>query len=144
MIPIVNIGEVSARLNIPASTIRYYEKVGLIEQQGRQSGRRQFNEQALYTLQFVQLAQAAGFTIAETKALLQSYHADGSANGLWNPMAKSKRLSIREQIEKLEYMDGILEKLIQCRCKSLKSCVLAAAKSRKQNDQKRCGLHASK
>ena len=53
---IVKIGDVSEQLGIPASTIRYYEQVGLIDQQQRVAGRRAFNEKALYMLQFVQLA----------------------------------------------------------------------------------------
>ena len=67
----MKIGEVARRLGVPASTIRYYEREGLIERQHRVSGRRQFDERALLMLQFAQLAQAAGFTIAETKGLLR-------------------------------------------------------------------------
>ena len=62
----MQIGDVARKLDMPASTIRYYEKVGLIERQQRVSGRRQFNDRALFALRFVQLAQAAGFTIGET------------------------------------------------------------------------------
>ncbi len=68
----MKIGDVAERLGIPVSTIRYYEKVGLIEHQRRVSGRRDFDERALFALQFIQLAQAAGFTIVEMKSLLET------------------------------------------------------------------------
>ncbi|PCJ27488.1 MAG: Cu(I)-responsive transcriptional regulator [SAR86 cluster bacterium] len=139
----MNIGEVSSQLSIPASTIRYYEKIGLIERQGRISGRRQFNERAIYTLQFVQLARIAGFSIAEIKSLLKNYEKDYTASGLWNPLAKAKQKSIREQINNLQYMDSILDKLIQCRCKTLKACIQATTKCARINVEQKT-QHASK
>ena len=55
----MNIGDVSQQLGMPASTIRYYEKEGLLEPQVRVSGRRKFSHQALVTLQFIQIAQTS-------------------------------------------------------------------------------------
>ena len=78
----MKIGDVSERLGIPASTIRCYEKVGLIERQRRVSGQRYFDDRALFALRFIQLAKAAGFTIAEMKSLLESYAKDPSPAGL--------------------------------------------------------------
>ena len=119
----MKIGDVSEQLGIPASTIRYYEQVGLIDQQQRVAGRRAFNEKALYMLQFVQLAQAAGFSIAETKLLLDNYANDPGPGGLWKGFAETKQNSIRQQIKTLEQMDRILTRLIKCECESLEECV---------------------
>ena len=95
----MRIGMVAERLGVPASTIRYYEKVGLIERQHRISGRRDFDARSMLVLQFVQFAQAAGFTLAETKALLQSYSSDPGPAGMWQPFAEAKRVSIRAGCE---------------------------------------------
>ena len=122
----MRIGMVSDRLGVPASTIRYYEKVGLIERQHRVSGRREFNDRALLVLQFVQLAQSAGFTIAETRALLESYVDDPSPAGMWQPFAQAKRGSIREQIKSLRQMDRVLAALLSCECATLDECVALA------------------
>ena len=122
----MNIGDVSRRLGLPASTIRYYEKEGLIGFQSRVSGRRRFNDQALVELQFVQLAQAAGFTIAETKSLLESHGKDPSPTGLWMPFVEEKQACIKQQIEDLHQMDRILDKLTRCECSTIKQCVSAA------------------
>jgi len=119
----VKIGDVSAQLGIPASTIRYYERVGLIEAQRRVAGRRAFNDKALFMLQFVQLAQAAGFSIAEIKSLLDNYANDPGPRGLWKGFAETKQNSVRQQIKTLEQMDRILTKLIKCECESLEECV---------------------
>ena len=98
----MKIGEVSQQLGIPASTIRYYEQVGLIERQSRVAGKRSFNGKALSMLQFVKLAQSAGFSIRETKTLLDNYSADPSRGGLWRDFAEAKQSTIRLQIKSLE------------------------------------------
>ena len=71
---LIQIGDVAKQLNIPASTIRYYEKIGLIKNQSRVSGRRCFDQNTLSTLQFIKLAQSVGFTITETKGLLEHFN----------------------------------------------------------------------
>ncbi len=122
----MKIGDVSDRLGIPASTIRYYEQIGLIARQRRESGRRVFDERAITVLQFVQLAQAAGFSNEETKSLLENYANDPSPSGMWTPFAETKRREIRFQIERLRHMDKILTELLKCECPTLDACVEAA------------------
>ena len=122
----MKIGDVAERLGMPASTIRYYEKVGLIERQRRVSGRRSFDDRALFALRFIQLAQAAGFTIAEMKSLLESYARDPSPAGLWKPFAEAKQVTIRQQIETLQQTDRVLTELLSCRCSTLAECVRLA------------------
>jgi DNA-binding transcriptional MerR regulator len=119
----MKIGDVAERLGMPASTIRYYEKVGLITQQRRVSGRRQFDERALMTLQFVRLAQAGGFSLAETKSLLESYAADPGPGGMWKPFAETKRQAVQQQIKELKQVDRVLSALLSCDCASLSECV---------------------
>ncbi len=119
----MKIGDVSTRLGMPASTIRYYEKIGLIGPQRRTSGRREFDDGALFELKFVRLSQTVGFTLAETKSLLDAYADDPSPAGTWKSLAAGKRSAIRTQIEELKQMDRILSELISCSCTSLTECV---------------------
>ena len=119
----MKIGDVSTKLGMPASTIRYYEKIGLIDPQRRISGRRGFDDSALFALEFVRLSQAAGFTIAETKSLRDAYADDPSPAGIWKSLADGKRSAIRAQIEELKQMDRILSELLSCSCNSLIECV---------------------
>lgn len=119
----MKIGDVSTKLGIPASTIRYYEQAGLIDPPPRISGRRQFDERAIFALKFVRLAQAAGFTIAETKSLLESYTQDQSAVGAWKKIATKKRSDVRTKIRVLQQVDTVLSELISCQCASLTECI---------------------
>ena len=119
----MKIGEVADKLGMPASTIRYYEKVGLLERQQRESGRRVFNQHALFVLEFVKLAQAAGFSIKEIKALLRAYSDDPSPAGLWRSLAARKRESVRKKMRDLAQIDSVLSELLSCSCESLAECV---------------------
>lgn len=134
----MKIGDVSQELGIPASTIRYYERIGLIRPQPRVSGRRVFDSHAILALEFVRLAQAAGFTIAETRALQEAYAEDPSRSGAWVELASRKQEDIREQIRELRRMDGVLRELLSCSCASLRECVEKGAFRRRK--ARRAGL----
>lgn len=119
----MRIGEVAKRLNLPSSTIRYCEKRGLLPSPIRVSGVREFSSDALATLNFIKLGQAAGYTIKEIKSLLKS-HAEGSLrDGLWPHDVESKRREIRQKISELEQANAVLGRLMNCSCASIEECV---------------------
>jgi len=122
----LKIGEVAKQLGIPASTIRYYEKKGLIKAPERVSGKREFSDHIVVTLRFIQLCQAAGFTISEIKSLLEHYMANPSKGGLWQPAVETKRKEVQKQIEELKLIDVVLGELMKCRCESIEQCVSEA------------------
>lgn len=67
----MNIGELAKQSGLAASRIRFYEAEGLISQVGRQAnGYRRYAPEVLQTLQLIQGAQQAGFTLQELKALM--------------------------------------------------------------------------
>ena len=103
----MKIGDVAQQLSMPASTIRYYEKMGLIAEQRRISGRRQFDDRALLTLKFVRLVQAAGFSLADTKSLLERYAEDPGPAGMWKPLAEAKQAAVKQQISDLRQVDRV-------------------------------------
>ena len=61
----LTIGEVARRAGIRTSALRFYESIGLMPLPKRVSGRRRYEENTVQMLKIVQLAQDAGFTIAE-------------------------------------------------------------------------------
>ena len=87
----MKIGEVAEQPDIPTSTIRFYENVGLIRAQPRVSGTRVFDARAVFALRFVQLAQAAGFSLAEMKLLLERQADNVDPAEMWQLLAHAKR-----------------------------------------------------
>jgi len=66
----MDIAEVAKRSGVPASTLRYYEKVGLIASIGPQGVRRQFAPTVLDQLALIALGQAAGLSLDEVRTML--------------------------------------------------------------------------
>lgn len=65
------IGELAGAAELPTSTLRYYERIELLCPTERSaSNYRLYQHEALEQLQFIQAAQATGFTLADIRTLL--------------------------------------------------------------------------
>jgi DNA-binding transcriptional MerR regulator len=65
----LDIGEVVERSGVPASTLRYYEELGLIKSIGRRGLRRVFAAPVIERLALIALGRAAGFSLEEIAAM---------------------------------------------------------------------------
>ncbi|MCX4762178.1 MerR family transcriptional regulator [Streptomyces sp. NBC_01275] len=61
----MRIGELAARTNMTRDTIRFYEKVGLVEGRRSANGYRDFAPETVEWLAYVRTAQTLGFSLAE-------------------------------------------------------------------------------
>ncbi|GAA3153658.1 MerR family transcriptional regulator [Streptomyces echinatus] len=61
----MRIGELAVRAGLSKDTLRFYEKIGLIEGDRLPNGYRDFPPETVPWLQYVRTAQALGFTLAE-------------------------------------------------------------------------------
>lgn len=93
----MDISEVARRTGVPASTLRYYEKRGLIESIAPRGARRRFAPAVLDQLAMVALGQAAGLSLDEVFSML-------SPNGL--PNIDRKLLA-----SKADELDGTIRQL---------------------------------
>ena len=67
------IGELAAAAGVPTSTVRYYERRGLLPPDARSSARyRLYGEAAIERLRFIRLAQSTGFALDDIAALLDA------------------------------------------------------------------------
>lgn len=65
------IGELAGQAHVPVSTVRYYERRGLLHPEGRTSGNyRVYGPAALERLQFIRAAQDNGFTLTDIAQLV--------------------------------------------------------------------------
>ncbi|MBH1764237.1 MerR family transcriptional regulator [Stenotrophomonas maltophilia] len=70
----LDIGEVVKRSGVPASTLRYYEQLGLLQALGRRGLRRQYDERVLERLALIGLGQAAGLSLQQIGLSLPPQH----------------------------------------------------------------------
>lgn len=68
----MDIAEVAKRSGVPASTLRYYDEIGLIRSTGRHGLRRVFDPGVLERLALVALGRSAGFSLDEMGRLFGS------------------------------------------------------------------------
>ena len=72
---LLSIGQLARRAEVGVETVRYYERRGLLQEpQRRQSGYRQYSEEAVSRLQFIRRAKDLGFTLREIGELLSLGH----------------------------------------------------------------------
>ena len=65
------ISQLAKAADVPTTTVRYYERIGLVVPEDRSYGNyRLYGDESLQKLKFIRAAQAIGFTLDDVKALL--------------------------------------------------------------------------
>lgn len=104
----VHIGNAARLAGISVDTIRFYQKLGLINGASRSTGGyRLFSEEQIRDLMFVRHAQELGFSlteIGELLALRQKHHACSDVQS----MLKHKLAGVREKIKSLARLEAEL------------------------------------
>lgn len=106
----LDIGQVAKLSGVVPSTLRFYEKKGLIRSVGRNGLRRQYHEDVLIKLQLITLGQVAGFTLDEMAAMF------GPQDKLTIDRKKlhSRALEIDNTIRKLRLLSHGLKHAANC------------------------------
>ena len=114
----MDIAEVARRAGVPASTLRYYEELGLIRSSGRRGLRRQFDAKELERLSLVALGQSAGFSLAEIARVFGA----GGRPKLDRGLLADKADELDETIRKLMAMRRGLRHAARCPAPSHMEC----------------------
>jgi len=103
------IGQLARAADIPTSTVRYYERRGLLRPDSRSKGNyRVYGEAALERLLFVRAAQAAGFTLGDIDALLDFRDGDSAPYKEVRDLIAVRLDQVVEQIKHLKVVDRVL------------------------------------
>lgn len=119
----LSIGQLAARAELNASTLRYYESVGLIPVPERQNGQRRYDEGLLDRINFIKIAKQTGFSIQEIIVLLEGFEADDSLSERWEQMAIHKRTELEQRKRQLNSMIQILDSGLNCKCLTWSECL---------------------
>lgn len=115
--PRYKISAVSKRLSLTQDTLRYYEKIGLLNTVARNvSGVRQYTEQDISHLRFIQRAQKMNFSLAEISELLKMRQAPQHARDEVRQLTAVKLVEIETRLEELSSLKNELQLLLNlCR-----------------------------
>lgn len=127
----LSIGEVAARAGLATSAIRYYEREELIPKALRLNGRRVYDETILERLALIDVVKSAGFTIAETRALLGGFKRKTPPGKRWRELATRKIAELDRRIAEAQRMKALLDGVMGCECPTFEDCSEALAKSRR-------------
>ena len=119
----LTIGEVAKRAGIRASAIRYYERVEVLPAPRRINGHRRYDSHVLERLAVIQIAQQAGFSVAEIRTLFNGFTPETLASARWEALAQQKLVEVDALIRRAQAMKQVLEEgLLRCRCLTLDEC----------------------
>ena len=115
-LPELTIGEVARRAGVATSSIRYYERIGLLPAPERVSGQRRYETDVLGKLGFIGVAQSAGFKLSEIRELIEGVDStDGMAGADAQALGPQARRG-EALLERTRAMKGWLEVAKECGC----------------------------
>lgn len=126
----LTIGELAADAGIRTSTIRFYERRGLLSPDARSAGNyRLYGKDCVERLRFIRAAQATGFTLHDIDRLLSFHDGEVGACADVQSLIEQRLADVRQRMKDLRHVDAVLTKsLALCRrSKSTKRCQLLDA-----------------
>src|SRR5215216_6553843 len=94
---LLTIGELARRAGVPTSTVRYYERRGLLIPDARRSGQRRYRDTSLRRLVFIGLMQDAGLSLDDIAGVLA---ADSVAD--WKQIGRRRLTALDDQLASLQ------------------------------------------
>jgi len=105
------IGQVAKAAGIPTSSVRYYERRGLVVPDERSGGNyRRYGDAALERLRFIKSAQAAGFTLKDIELLLDFRDGDAAPCREVQELIGVRLGKVEEEIKHLAHVRDVLSR----------------------------------
>ncbi len=104
------IGGVAALAGVATSTLRYYDRRGLVCADERVSGQRRYGPATIRRLAFVQMLQDAGLSLDDIQGIL-----DAEDNSAWKAIATERLERLNDEIAQLEHARELLTAALLCR-----------------------------
>lgn len=122
----LTIGEVARQAGVAATTLRYYEQIGLVPPPGRLGGQRRYDDSVLARLEVIRLCKSAGFALEEIQLLFAD---DAPGRPASRALAEAKLAEIDAQLKSLTRARAVIEWGMRCTCPSIDACT--------------CGIHTA-
>ncbi len=102
------IGEVSKMLDIPVSTLRYYDKEGLFPGMRRDSGIRKFSEQEIDALRVIECLKKSGLEIKDIKKFMEWCVEGSSTYPARLELFRRQKQCVEEELGRLQRVMAML------------------------------------
>jgi DNA-binding transcriptional MerR regulator len=116
---LLTIGQLAAQTGVPASTIRFWERRGLLVPALRRSGQRRYDPGAVRSVALLRLCQEAGLTLADIRRFRDER---ATTPRSWHRLVEEKLADVQRQITALEHARGLLSHASTCHHDDLLAC----------------------
>jgi DNA-binding transcriptional MerR regulator len=113
------IGELARRSGAATSTLRYYERIGLLSPAERAGGRRHYTASSAERVALIRLYQDAGFTLAEIGRMLA---ARSQGRRGWGDLAERKIAELDARIADAQQARTLIKHALECPHDDLLAC----------------------
>ena len=125
----LTISQLAKQADIPTTTVRYYERIGLVEPEDRSQGNyRLYGNESLSKLKFIRAAQAVGFTLEDVKSLLTDEDGDTPTCGSVQGLIEARMADVEERLKDLRHVRRVLKSALeQCHQQKKSDCCQVVA-----------------
>ncbi|MBK8269351.1 MAG: heavy metal-responsive transcriptional regulator [Planctomycetes bacterium] len=134
----MTIGQVAGAMGVAATTLRYYEREGLLSPSGRsRAGYRLYDDRTVERLRFIRSAQAIGFALDDIRRLLELDDVGSSACRSNVQLLLERRLAeIDRKLSDLKYVRSMLARALnRCRASAGECAVLRELRPAKKRSR---------
>ena len=111
------ISQLARSVGVPTTTLRYYERIGILEPEDRSQGNyRLYSDESLRRLKFIRAAQAIGFTLDDVKTLLDRGGGTKPSCSAVQSLIEDRLAKIEHRLKDLRHVQRVLKTaLAKCR-----------------------------
>jgi DNA-binding transcriptional MerR regulator len=115
----LTIGQLSDETGVPTSTIRFWERKGLLIPAHRESGQRRYAPDAVRSVGLLRLLQEVGLTLADIRRFREERAVTPRS---WHHLVAEKLADVERQIAALEHARDLLSHASTCHHDDLLAC----------------------
>jgi DNA-binding transcriptional MerR regulator len=108
----MTIGEISKQTNLPESTLRYYEKKGLIKVSRDKNGRRDYEESDIEWIKFIRRLKETGMLLKDIQKYSDlRYRGNSTLPERLNMLQVHRQFVLEQQMKWNEYLQNLDSKI---------------------------------
>ena len=108
------ISQLAKAAETPTSTLRYYERIGLLEPEDRSQGNyRLYGDESLRRLRFIRAAQPIGFTLDDVNTLLGNHQVVAPTCNEVQSLIEERLADIKKRLKDLRHVKRVLNQALK-------------------------------
>lgn len=118
-----SIGTVADIADVPATTLRHYERIGLLDPPRREGGKRRYDESVLLRLMLIRFCRIAGLGLEEIREVVAD---DSPGRRRTKEIAAARVEAIDAQLAELQLARDMMRAAVVCTCARPDECTCGA------------------